>query len=152
MDYFGINTADDLPKIREVLADQIVEPTKVHHTDFEQSESLLVSEEGELVDVETETANDEDHVNGHSFDIKAEEDSQNDSSEDITEDLPSEEAAEEYIADETFVEGDEVEETEEAEEEIEEEESNESDAPEEETDNSPNEGSDDEEEDKKDEE
>lgn len=27
MDYFGINTADDLPKIKEILADQLVEPT-----------------------------------------------------------------------------------------------------------------------------
>ena len=27
MDYFGINSAEDLPKIREVLADQLVEPT-----------------------------------------------------------------------------------------------------------------------------
>jgi segregation and condensation protein B len=27
MDYFGINSAEDLPKIKEVLADQVVEPT-----------------------------------------------------------------------------------------------------------------------------
>jgi segregation and condensation protein B len=27
MDYFGINSAEDLPKIKEVLADQMVEPT-----------------------------------------------------------------------------------------------------------------------------
>ncbi len=27
MDYFGINTADDLPRIKEVLAEQMVEPT-----------------------------------------------------------------------------------------------------------------------------
>lgn len=134
MDYFGINTADDLPKIREVLADQIVEPTKVHHTDFEQSENLLVSEEGELVDVETENTDEEEHVNGHSFEMNAEENSET-TGELTTKDLPSEEATEEYIADETFVEGDEVEETEE--------ESNESDAPEEETDNSSDEGSDD---------
>jgi segregation and condensation protein B len=146
MDYFGINTADDLPKIREVLADQIVEPTKVHHTDFEQSENLLVSEEGELLDVETENAGEEEHMNGHSFEINAEEGSEKESSESETpaEDLPSEEATEEYIADETFVEGDAVEETEETEEVIEAE-SNESDAPEEETDNSLDEGSDDEE-------
>jgi segregation and condensation protein B len=143
MDYFGINTADDLPKIREVLADQIVEPTKVHHTDFEQSESLLVSEEGELVDVEIENTNEEEHVNGHSFEINAEENSET-AEESATEDLTSEEAKEEFIADETFVEGDEVEKSEEAEGEIEEE-SNESDAPEEETGNSSDEGSDDEE-------
>src|SRR5205814_85362 len=29
MDYFGINSADDLPKIREVLAEQMVEPTYI---------------------------------------------------------------------------------------------------------------------------
>lgn len=29
MDYFGINSAEDLPKIKEVLADQLIEPTVV---------------------------------------------------------------------------------------------------------------------------
>jgi segregation and condensation protein B len=29
MDYFGINSSDDLPKIKEVLAEQLVEPTLV---------------------------------------------------------------------------------------------------------------------------
>lgn len=98
MDYFGINSADELPKIREVLADQMVEPTKIHHTDFEQSESFLVSHEGELVNRKPE--NEGEHVNGHSFESMQE---------DVTENLPSEEATEEYIADETFVEADEKE-------------------------------------------
>jgi segregation and condensation protein B len=117
MDYFGINSADDLPKIKEVLADQMVEPTRIHHTDFEQSESLLISEEGELVDVEIENAEEEDHVNGHNFDIPVENPESN--FEEASEDLPSEEAKEEFIADETFIEGDEVEETEETKEETE---------------------------------
>src|SRR3954466_2036248 len=43
MDYFGINSPEDLPKIKEVLSDQIVEPTIIHHTEFEQSETLAVS-------------------------------------------------------------------------------------------------------------
>jgi len=30
MDYFGINTSDDLPKIKEVLAEQVVEPTIIN--------------------------------------------------------------------------------------------------------------------------
>jgi segregation and condensation protein B len=30
MDYFGINSAEDLPKIREVLAEQMVEPTYIN--------------------------------------------------------------------------------------------------------------------------
>jgi len=119
MDYFGINSADDLPKIKEVLADQIVEPTRIHHTNFEQSESLLVSEEGELVNVNTENGNEEDHVNGHSFDMEVEEESVSKSSDgNATEDLPSEEAKEEFIADETFIEGDEIEAAEDAKEEI----------------------------------
>jgi segregation and condensation protein B len=51
MDYFGINTPDQLPKISEVLADQIVEPTLVNadHFDVEDGNVLLVSEEGELI-------------------------------------------------------------------------------------------------------
>jgi segregation and condensation protein B len=49
MDYFGINSPEDLPKIKEVMPDQIVEPTPVHHTEFEQSESLSVSDNGELI-------------------------------------------------------------------------------------------------------
>lgn len=29
MDYFGINSPEDLPKIKEILADQVIEPTQV---------------------------------------------------------------------------------------------------------------------------
>src|SRR5689334_10425734 len=32
MDYFGINSAEELPKIKEVLADQMVEPTIIKDT------------------------------------------------------------------------------------------------------------------------
>ncbi len=46
MDYFGINSTDDLPKIREVLAEQIVEGTIINPEDF-------VSHEGEIVTTET---------------------------------------------------------------------------------------------------
>lgn len=60
MDYFGINSADDLPKIREVLAEQLVEPTVVkdvlkteegneERETGEEGEVLSVSEEGELI-------------------------------------------------------------------------------------------------------
>ncbi|MGI8583057.1 MAG: SMC-Scp complex subunit ScpB [Chitinophagaceae bacterium] len=31
MDYFGINSAEDLPKIKEVLMEELVEATKIHH-------------------------------------------------------------------------------------------------------------------------
>jgi len=63
MDYFGINSADDLPKIKEVLAEQLVEPTvikdlnedgetevksdEVEGTD--EVEALAVTEGGELI-------------------------------------------------------------------------------------------------------
>ncbi|HEU0064794.1 MAG TPA: SMC-Scp complex subunit ScpB [Flavisolibacter sp.] len=50
MDYFGINNPEDLPKIKEVLAEQIVKPTIINHTEFEQSETFIVSDEGELVE------------------------------------------------------------------------------------------------------
>lgn len=70
MDYFGINSAEDLPKIKEVLAEQAVEPTIISPSDFEQS-SLLVSDEGELL-IEEDTAEEEETasdevVNGHAF-------------------------------------------------------------------------------------
>ncbi len=66
MDYFGINSPEDLPKIREVLADQIVQPTAVHHTEFEQSEVLAVSDEGNLIPL-TGNEPEEGGVNGHAF-------------------------------------------------------------------------------------
>jgi len=66
MDYFGINTPDDLPKIKEVLAEQIVEPTIVSEADFtsesanteetpavapaEEPTNLAVTESGELIE------------------------------------------------------------------------------------------------------
>lgn len=65
MDYFGINSPEDLPKIKEVLAEQIIEPTIVNETDFiseavnteapplipaEDAVNLSVTEEGELIE------------------------------------------------------------------------------------------------------
>lgn len=63
MDYFGINTADDLPRIKEVLAEQLVEPTVIKdvHTEEEAkteegegetgevAEALVVTDNGELI-------------------------------------------------------------------------------------------------------
>ncbi|MFT3702424.1 MAG: SMC-Scp complex subunit ScpB [Agriterribacter sp.] len=51
MDYFGINSAEDLPKIKEVLADQVVEPTLVNasHFEVEEESNLIVAENGELI-------------------------------------------------------------------------------------------------------
>ena len=60
MDYFGINSAEDLPRIKEVLAEQVVQPTVIkdvsqadEETKKENSENevlLSVTEDGELVD------------------------------------------------------------------------------------------------------
>lgn len=61
MDYFGINTADDLPKIREVLAEQVILPTQINHTEFEQGE-LAVTEQGEMVEKESETERERETV------------------------------------------------------------------------------------------
>lgn len=84
MDYFGINSADDLPKIREVLAEQLVEPTVIKDTDpaaetpegepgeeitpedgqpingsTEEDLVLSVTEDGELID-NTDSSNNEE--------------------------------------------------------------------------------------------
>ena len=63
MDYFGINSADDLPKIKEVLAEQLVEPTVIKDLNedgetevksdeiegTDEVEALAVTEGGELI-------------------------------------------------------------------------------------------------------
>ena len=59
MDYFGLNSAEDLPKIREVLAEQIVEPTYIeqklplNETPNEEApaenSAFTVGENGELI-------------------------------------------------------------------------------------------------------
>ncbi len=69
MDYFGINSSDDLPKIQEVLAEQMLIPTMVSEVSMENLEDYLpetevemdmplaVTEDGELIvnDDEEET-------------------------------------------------------------------------------------------------
>lgn len=63
MDYFGINSSDDLPKIKEVLAEQFVEPTpaaemneEIESRDVNEGENipLSVTELGELIENKTE--------------------------------------------------------------------------------------------------
>jgi segregation and condensation protein B len=44
MDYFGINSADDLPKIKEVLAEQLVEPTVMKDVIVEEEENAAGEE------------------------------------------------------------------------------------------------------------
>lgn len=61
MDYFGINTSDDLPRVKEVLAEQMIEPMIMTETevDFpvansetippEEDPAFAVSEDGHLI-------------------------------------------------------------------------------------------------------
>ncbi|MBB1286698.1 SMC-Scp complex subunit ScpB [Flavisolibacter sp. BT320] len=142
MDYFGINTPEDLPKIKEVLSDQVVAPTVVNHTEFEQSETLAVSDEGELILADDEVQNSgEPYVNGHSFE-EAPDETSGDSEEEEpspgdglpSETLDDEMAGEEAIADEIFAAEDALEEGEKLEEEILDEDSLPSDDPDEDND------------------
>lgn len=56
MDYFGINSAEDLPKIREVLAEQLVVPTNIKDTLTEQeADKTQLTEEGDVLLSVTET-------------------------------------------------------------------------------------------------
>ena len=53
MDYFGINSSEDLPKIKEVFAEQLVQPTLINDNDFKTAEAddqtnLSVNESGDL--------------------------------------------------------------------------------------------------------
>ncbi len=50
MDYFGINSPDDLPRIKEVLAEQLITPTVIHPEDFESSNPGVEEEPGEQFD------------------------------------------------------------------------------------------------------
>ncbi len=65
MDYFGINSAADLPKLKEIFNEQLVEPTIIKHSPGEtiseevgegaDGKPLIVSEQGELIEHDTET-------------------------------------------------------------------------------------------------
>src|SRR5690606_30289303 len=52
MDYFGINSAEDLPKIKEVLADQLIEPTVV-------KDAIDEADQNEAADPEQESTPDD---------------------------------------------------------------------------------------------
>jgi segregation and condensation protein B len=125
MDYFGINTSDDLPKIKEVLAEQLVQPTVVNQTDFDQSETLAVTDTGELISADEEQT-EEPHINGHVFEALAGEATTEEGVDDAeipgddtpTESLEDEIAEEDFISDEIFAAENEVVEEEQIEEEL----------------------------------
>lgn len=53
MDYFGINSPDDLPKIREVIAENFTEPTIMNQLLIaEENSAMIVDDKGDLIDKE----------------------------------------------------------------------------------------------------
>ncbi len=60
MDYFGINTPNDLPKIREVLADQIIQPSLMSEMDFK-------SDTGEDYNAETISTENPEEIDHSDF-------------------------------------------------------------------------------------
>ncbi|RYY38810.1 MAG: SMC-Scp complex subunit ScpB [Chitinophagaceae bacterium] len=107
MDYFGINSADDLPKIREVLADQMVQGTLVNPEDF-QTSGLLVTDDGELVEEQDETGATPDSapvqnvVNGEAQEEPSEEASVEATPDDLQADLSDENGDEEELSETDF--------------------------------------------------
>ncbi|MDO8995108.1 MAG: SMC-Scp complex subunit ScpB [Sediminibacterium sp.] len=102
MDYFGINSAADLPKIKEVLADQIVEGTIIKPEDFTDNQianamaqlpsdevvpdeeiidgdvsDLTVNEEGELIIAELNESSDSEEASTDESSDETNDDSEN---------------------------------------------------------------------------
>lgn len=55
MDYFGINSAEELPRIKDVLADQLVDPTSIQGRpeggeETDEATALAVTEGGDLIE------------------------------------------------------------------------------------------------------
>jgi len=56
MDYFGINSSEELPKISEVLAEQIVTPTLVNAEHFETDATAETTAETTVTDNESSSS------------------------------------------------------------------------------------------------
>lgn len=52
MDYLGLNSLDELPKLNEILQQELIEPTAASEAIPESTTQMLVSESGELIEVE----------------------------------------------------------------------------------------------------
>jgi segregation and condensation protein B len=53
MDYFGINSSDDLPKIKEILAEQLIEPTMITADANDENESpVSITEDEPFIETE----------------------------------------------------------------------------------------------------
>ncbi|HPI53436.1 MAG TPA: SMC-Scp complex subunit ScpB [Chitinophagaceae bacterium] len=55
MDYLGLNSLDELPKLSEILQQDIVEPTQASEAVPEGNTQMVVSENGELMEIEKTT-------------------------------------------------------------------------------------------------
>lgn len=81
MDYFGVNSAEDLPKIKEVLANQVMEGTIINQGDFDGTSTLAVTDDGELIDEGLQDEAEESFVSNEEPTIdNVSEDEQNDES------------------------------------------------------------------------
>lgn len=92
MDYFGVNSADDLPKIKEILAEQVVEPTLVNaeHFEVEAESSLRVGENGELLEKQAASEqNDDVAPDENNINITGQDNSGNDNATQLNEDNES---------------------------------------------------------------
>lgn len=69
MDYFGINSANDLPKIKEILDQEIIEATKVEREDDQEDPGLSVEAKADVVD---EIESEENGINPPENDVQAE--------------------------------------------------------------------------------
>jgi len=56
MDYLGLNTLDDMPKLNEILQFEVVVPTDASEAVPEKELQMVVSENGELLEVESNQA------------------------------------------------------------------------------------------------
>lgn len=52
MDYLGLNSLDELPKLSEILQQDLVEPTQATEAIPEGTTQMVVSENGELMEIE----------------------------------------------------------------------------------------------------
>lgn len=76
MDYFGINSTEDLPKIKEVLADQIVEATVIKPEDFtDNSVFEQISEANAEENEQAETPNTEEETGDFNLESNEEDNS-----------------------------------------------------------------------------
>jgi len=70
MDYFGLNSTDELPKIKEVLAEQTVEPTVISDIDFTSSAATADDDTFEEAMLASETIDNDDAADQDSSDTE----------------------------------------------------------------------------------